>query len=167
MRRTVLLAGLALSLAFPATAFAAEPTVTFVQVHVRATNLFGITCQSSLGPFTVTFEGDVTQRVMTFADRNGTPVRQVIHEHTEGALTNSITGKALPESSDFQILVDLVNHTRTIVGQNRVDTVPGEGVVFQAVGRLVFASGQLVFEAGQQDPAERDFARLCAFLADG
>ena len=43
--------------------------------------------------------------------------------------------------------------TRTIVGRLRVDTAPGEGVVFQVVGRVLFEADGSIFTAGQHvDP---------------
>ena len=44
-------------------------------------------------------------------------------------------------------------------------TSPGEGVVYQAVGRIAFEPDGSVIEAGPHDDADGSYDALCNYLA--
>jgi hypothetical protein len=73
-----------------ATAAADQPTIQEQTIHRSIANF--LSCPG----FTVAGEFDITRFVFTFYDSNGTPIRTVIHIHSEGTLTNTATGRRSP-----------------------------------------------------------------------
>jgi hypothetical protein len=155
MRRlTLAVAAVASALAVPGVASATPPTTTEVSLHRSVPNF--LACPS----FLVHGEFDITRRTTTFYDDSGIPIRIVNHVAAIGVLSNPLTGKSLPDSTRFTMTTDLVTGTRTFDGRLRVDTAPGEGVVFQVVGRVVFYPDGTIFEAGPHD----DLGAICTYL---
>ena len=134
-------------LTLPVAVSAAPPVVeTF---HDEGSSAFAGPC-----PNGVTLVGTFTEdvRVTTFFDKAGTPVRAQITVNFVGVVTNPETGESVENPSHQTIIVDLVEGTEAQVGLIFSATVPGEGVVFHDVGRVVFdAAGDLIFEAGPHD----------------
>jgi len=160
MKKLVLTVALALPLAFAAVASADAPSIEQQTLHRSIPNF--IQCPG----FTVAGEFDVERTVMTFVDQNGTPIRQVIHVHFVGTLTNTSTGKSIPDEGNQIVTTDLVTGTSTVDGRVRVTTVPGEGAILFQVGRVVRdAAGNVIFFAGQNDFLTRDFEDFCAYMA--
>jgi hypothetical protein len=160
MKKLALAAALAVPLAFAAVAAADAPTIEQQTLHRSIPNF--IQCPG----FTVAGEFDVDRTVMTFLDQNGTPIRQVIHVHFAGTLTNRSTGKSIPDAGNQIATIDLVTGTNTVDGRVRVDTVPGEGAILFQVGRVVRdAAGNVIFFAGQNDFLTRDFEKFCTYMA--
>ena len=105
-------------------------------------------------PNGVTLVGTFTEdvRVTTYFDKAGTPVRSQIKVNVAGVVTNPETGESVENPAHTTIFVDLVEGTEAQVGLVFKATVPGVGVVFHDVGRVVFdAAGNLIFEAGPHD----------------
>jgi hypothetical protein len=151
---------LAVSLAFAAVASADAPTIVQQRLHRSIPNF--IQCPG----FTVAGEFDVERTVMTFVDQGGKPDRQVTHVHFVGTLTNTATGRSIPDEGNQIVTADLVTGTSTTDGRVRVDTIPGEGVILAQVGRVVRdAAGNVIFFAGQNDFLTGDFDRFCAYMA--
>ncbi len=97
-----------------------------------------------------TFTEDV--RITTFFDKEGTPVRVQIKVNFVGVVTNPETGESVRDAAHHTIFLDLIDGTETVVGLTFSATVPGVGVVFHDVGRVVFdAAGNVIFEAGPHD----------------
>ncbi len=160
MKKLVLAVALAVPLAFAAVASADAPAIEQQTLHRSIPNF--IQCPG----FTVAGEFDVERTVMTFVDQNGTPIRQVIHVHFVGTLTNTSTGKSIPDEGNQIVTTDLVTGTSTVDGRVRVTTVPGEGAILFQVGRVVRdAAGNVIFFAGQNDFLTRDFEDFCAYMA--
>jgi hypothetical protein len=91
-------------------------------------------------------------RVTTFFDRDGTPVRVQIKVDYVGVVTNPVTGASVEDNAHQTLIQDLVEGTETYVGLGFSATVPGVGVVFHDVGRVVFdTEGNPSFEAGPHD----------------
>jgi hypothetical protein len=112
-----------------------------------------------------TFTEDV--RVITFFDEAGNPVRVQVHIDYEGVVTNPDTGQTIEDPAHATRFIDLVAGTRGPVGLYYSTTVPGVGVVFHDVGRLVrdLTTGEVLFEAGPHDVLESgDVALFCAAL---
>ena len=115
--------------------------------------------------FAVDLELDITRRITSFVDSDGNPSRIVTHVTGIGTMTNPLTGKSLPDANHFTVTVDLVNGTRTFTGDVRVDTAPGAGRVFRAVGRLAFGpDASVLFESAPHDDLDGSIDALCAYL---
>jgi len=105
-------------------------------------------------PNGVTLKGTFTEdvRITTFFDKEGTPVRVQIKVNFVGVVTNPETGESVRDAAHHTIFLDLIDGTETVVGLVFSVTVPGVGVVFHDVGRVVFdAEGTPIFEAGPHD----------------
>ena len=88
------------------------------------------------------------------------------HVHFVGMLTNTSSGKSIPDEGNQIVTIDLVTGTVTVDGRVRVDTIPGEGVILAQVGRVVTdAQGNILFIAGQQDFATQNLSDFCSFMA--
>jgi hypothetical protein len=160
MKKLVLAIAVAVPLAFAEGAAADAPTIEQQTLHRSIPNF--IQCPG----FTVAGEFDVERTVMTFVDQNGTPIRQVIHVHFVGTLTNTSSGKSIPDEGNQIVTTDLLTGTSTTDGRVRVTTVPGEGAILFQVGRVVRdAAGNVIFFAGQNDFLTRDFEDFCAYMA--
>lgn len=133
--------------ALPVAASAAPP------LHETFTNEGSFTFQGPC-PNGVILEGSFSEtvRVTTFFDTDGTAVRAQIHVNYDGLVTNPATGASVEDRGHHMIREDLVAGTVTQTGLVYSSTVPGVGVVFHDVGRVVFdAEGNVIFEAGPHD----------------
>jgi hypothetical protein len=112
-----------------------------------------------------TYTEDV--RVITFFDEAGIPVRVQVHIDYQGVVTNPDTGQTVEDPAHATRFIDLIEGTRGPVGLYYSTTVPGVGVVFHDVGRLVrdLEDGSIIFEAGPHDVLHGDeVALFCAAL---
>jgi hypothetical protein len=161
MRRLLafLVVGSVLATVFVASAAADQATIEEQTFHRSIPNF--LSCPG----FTISGEFDITRIVFTFYDSDGTPIRTVIHVHSEGTLTNTATGKTLADGGNQIITTDLLTGAVVVVGPSRVDTAPGVGVVFAQVGRVVRENGQVVEIDGRNDILEGNLAPLCAYMA--
>ena len=142
------------------TVAAAAPSTIEVSFHSSQPHF--LTCPG----FAVDGEFDVTRRITTYFDAAGNPIRIVAHVTGTGTMSNPLAGKSLPDENHFTVTTDLVTGTRTFTGDVRVDTAPGVGLVFQAVGRLVLGpDGSVQFEAAPHDDLDGNLGPLCAYLA--
>jgi hypothetical protein len=141
-------------------ATADSPTIEQQTLHRSIPNF--ISCPG----FMVAGEFDVDRTVFTFHDSDGNPIRQVIHVHFVGTLTNTTSGKSIPDEGNQIVTNDLLTGSSTTDGRVRVTTVPGEGAILFQVGRVVRdAAGNVVFFAGQNDFLTRDFDDFCTYMA--
>ena len=159
MRRllALLVLGSAIATVFAATAAADQPTIEEQTIHRSIANF--LSCPG----FTISGEFDITRIIFTFYD-NGTPIRTATHIQAEGSLTNPATGKTLADQGNQIITTDLLTGEVIVVGPSRVDTAPGEGVVFAQVGRVVRENGQVVEVDGRNDILEGNLSDLCTYL---
>jgi hypothetical protein len=159
MKKLVLAVALAAPLAFAAIASADAPKIEQQTLHRSIANF--LSCPG----FTISGEFDITRIVFTFYDSNGAPIRTVTHIDADGTLTNGATGKTLADHGNQIITTDPLTGEVIVVGPSRVDTAPGEGVVFAQVGRVVRENGQVVEIDGRNDILEGNLAHLCAYMA--
>jgi hypothetical protein len=112
---------------------------------------------------TETYTEDIT--AITFFDRTGNAIRLQVHFDYMGVVTNPSNGISVKDPGHGARFIDLVAGTRTLVGLYYSTTVPGGGVLFHDVGRLVRGpDGSLTFEAGPHDvlAAGSDVGFFCA-----
>jgi hypothetical protein len=105
--------------------------------------------------------------VITFFDQTGNPTRLQVHFDYEGVVTNPATGQSVKDPAHGTRFTNLTNGTRALVGLFYSTTVPGVGVEFHDVGRLVRdPDGSITFEAGPHDALHtgNDAALFCAAL---
>jgi len=141
------------------TVSAATPGTVEVSFHFSQPHF------ASCPGFAVDLEIDITRRITTFVDSDGNPIRIATHVTGIGTMSNPLTGKSLPDADHFTVTVDVLNGTRTFTGDVRVDTAPGAGRVFRAVGRLVFGpDGSVLFESAPHDDLDGNTDALCAYL---
>jgi hypothetical protein len=104
-------------------------------------------------------------KISVHFDKDGNFAMQVVRVHLRHTLSNSETGASLstPDVGIDKITVHKDGSTTVaIIGVVARIVVPGEGLVFARIGRVVFDAntGETIFEAGQQD----DFANLIPVL---
>jgi hypothetical protein len=113
------------------------------------------------------FEESVT--VTTFYDNDGN-VRDIkVQIHFLGELTRLDTGNSLSDPGYFTEWIDPDTGEITHNGLVFAWTVPGQGMIFQATGRIVFSADfeDVLFVAGPHDPVQGVdiVAVLCEALA--
>jgi hypothetical protein len=113
-----------------------------------------------------------TTSVTVFFDAKGVPVRFAIHSNLADTFTNSESGKVVVNRGVFQEVFTRIGDTddfaHTLTGFRFMGTSPGEGVVLQDVGRIVYSGPeeQIVFSAGAHHLLDDgDAATFCAALA--
>jgi hypothetical protein len=154
------LATLALLVLLPVTAGAIAPKVeTF---HDEGSFTIG-PCPSGVNLVETFTEDD---RMITFFDQAGHPVSVQLHFNYEGVVTNPDTGQSVKDPLHATRFIDLTTGFHGPVGLYYSVTVPGLGVVFHDVGRLVRdVDDNVIFEAGPHDVLQfGDVALYCAAL---
>jgi hypothetical protein len=128
---------------------------------------FSVDCSPYGFAFSNMVDGRQTDRVQTFYDSTGTPVRVVDHGGFTETDTNSVTGKTLRFTQNWIQTFDLVAGTRTVVGKAFVMTDPGNGNVIHDTGRVVFdAPEHPSFESGHHQVLHGDIDQLaCTALS--
>ena len=158
----VLAASAAAGLTGAPPASATPPTTTIEQRHVRVPN-------GDCGSFTLIFEADVTRKVTTFFDEDGVPVRDVLVRHTDGTVSNSVTGESVPFTGVWRVTryyaAGQLTGRVTQAGRTYLITVPGLGEIFHQTGYGIQQDGQTIFEAGPHDFDNVNVGELCAYLA--
>ena len=126
---------------------ATQPVVeTF---HNEGSGAFSGPCPNGV---TLLFAFTEDVRVTTFFDEAGNPVRLQGKVDAVMVVTNPATGESVRSPAHTTFFEDLVDGTVAQVGLVISATVPGVGVVFHDVGRIVSdAEGNLIFEAGPHD----------------
>lgn len=114
------------------------------------------TCGSGASTFDPFTQGLDYQHAIRYYDANGDLLKRVIYDHTVGALSNPLTGTAIPYDQHDTITDmlavpgDFGSATETNTGQGNF-TVPGMGAVMLNAGRIVTGpDGTLEFTAGPQ-----------------
>jgi hypothetical protein len=118
------------------------------------------------GDFEIIADGAGSNRITTYFDGSGAPVRVAFHGRYNGSMTNSVTGYSIMDSpSVANITFDLVQGTQTNIGAFFTVTVPGAGAVLMEAGRIVFdGSGPPIFIAGPHLPPGATIGALCEAL---
>ena len=122
---------------------------------------------ANCGDFQIIADGNGRNRITTFFDGEGNPIRVAFKGLYRGTMTNSITGfHILDAPSVANITLDLVEGTQTNIGAFFTVTIPGNGAILIDAGRLVFegGSGPPVFIAGPHRPHAESIGILCDAL---
>jgi hypothetical protein len=129
---------------------------------------FSVDCSPYGFNFSNIVQGEESLWIETFYNAGGNPIRVVVHDGFTETDTNSVTGKTLPFSQTWVNTFDLVAGTRTVVGKAFAMIDPGQGIVIQDMGRVVFdAPYHVSFEAGHHEVLHGDIDQLsCSALAD-
>ena len=122
--------------------------------------------------FEISLTTSGTTAVTVFFDAQGEPVRYLVYQHLADTFINSATGKTVVNRGVFQEVFTRIDGTddfmHTLTGFRFLGTSPGEGVVLQDVGRIVYSldEQEILFLAGQHHLLEDgDAALFCAALA--
>jgi hypothetical protein len=113
-----------------------------------------------------------TRDVTVFRDQAGDVVRFLVRTRAIDTLTNSLTGKTVVNRGVFQEQGTRVKGTDTfteaLVGFRYMGTSPGEGLILQDVGRIVYSpDDEITFLAGQHKVPDGPEAEVlfCSALA--
>jgi len=152
------------------------------------TNGSGTVCNARLTT-TYSFAAEFTCTEPSTFDVNeaGTTEREVVWEYDRagnlasrttriislaGSFSNAATGKSVPESGHFTIRHEYLTPGDLSTDQTTFDglfvkvTVPGEGIVFQDAGSLVYdPGGDVLHEGGHHQFQASELAGLCNALA--
>jgi hypothetical protein len=153
MNRTALLVSLSslvLMLALPGTAAADQPSVSTVPISFA--RMDAALSQACGFPVSITADGE--RRITTFEDGRVVTHRQVTN-------TWSANGKTVTNYQTVTFIDEA--GVRTVVGNLFSIHIPGQGLIVQNMGRVVFdlATGEVLFEAGPHEP----ISTVCAYLA--
>ncbi len=121
---------------------------------------------ANCGDFQIIADGVGKNRITTFFDLDGNPIRVAFHGRYRGTMTNSVTGAVLLDApSVANITFDLVAGTQTNIGAFFNVTLPGEGAILIEAGRIVFdGNGPPIFIAGPHRPNDQTIGILCEAL---
>jgi hypothetical protein len=116
---------------------------------------------------TGSFDGTV------YFDQAGDVVKVLVRNRATDVFTNSVTGKTVTNRGVFQELFTRIDgtddFTHSLVGYRFMATSPGEGVVLQDVGRIIYSPDeeQILFLAGQHNVPDGPEANavFCAALS--
>jgi hypothetical protein len=151
-----------LNLSLFTSAFAAKPD--FINIQVDDTFVIG-ECDG----FSVIEHVEGMVKVSAHFDKNGNFVMEIARFSLRHTYSNSETGAAL-SSPDVGIDKTVINQdgsgTVAVIGIVARIVVPGEGLVFAHLGKIVFDvnTGDVLFEAGRHDDFADLFPALCSAL---
>jgi hypothetical protein len=114
-----------------------------------------------------------TERVdaTVYFNAAGEVVKFLVRTRATDVLTNTVTGKTVVNRGVFQELHTRIRgtdeFTHSLTGFRFMGTSPGEGVVLQDVGRIVYSGDEeeIVFQAGQHHVPDEGQDVFCAALA--
>ena len=124
--------------------------------------------------FDINLDTSGTEDVTVYFNEAGEIVKFVVRNRATDILTNSVTGKTVVNRGVFQEIFTRIDgtdeFTHVLVGFRFMGTSPGEGLVLQDAGRIVYSPDeeQILFLAGHHFdvPGGPDAEALfCAALA--
>ena len=104
---------------------------------------------------------------ITTFDRAGDPLTVATHANFFGVVTNSLTGETFRDHVAFTETLQLAEGATTVSGSSFHFVDAGSGQVYAEVGHkvIVSATGEVTFQAGQDDFVQTDLQGLCEPLA--
>lgn len=151
----------ALLLALPGAAMAAE--VDHFSFDIGETVPDFVQCDG----FNVDAVTRGTVDVTAYLDASGNPVKFLVRTHLVDTVTNDVTGKVVINRGVFNELFVRIDGTddfsHSLVGFRFMATGPGEGLLLQDVGRIVYSPREesILFVAGQHHVNDQDLEFLC------
>ena len=162
-RRLLLVILIALLTLIPfTTAYAVKPDIITIPVDD--------TFESECDGFTLIERVEGTIKISTHFDHDGNFKMEIVRFSLRHTFTNSETGASL-FSPDVGIDKITVNQdgsvTIAVIGIVSRIIVPGEGLVFAHLGRIVFDAftGEAIFQAGPHDDLDDVLPLICSALA--
>jgi hypothetical protein len=133
---------------------------------VRTEDSFQFSDTIDCGTFNDNFTDFFVITEFTFFDNSGAVSSVVDHIDHVSDDVNSVTGLALHEHDDFMTIFDPTAGTVTLDGALVRMNRPGQGIVIQDVGRLVFdADFHMIFVAGHHQALQEGDRAFCDALA--
>jgi hypothetical protein len=157
MKRTIAIVALAIALTAASAAFATAPSTESISEP------YGPFTQSC-GSFEIEYSGTNENRITTYFDQDGNPIRIVAHKQLREIDRNTSSGKTLEVRGNVTIVLDLVSGTETYNGHLFLSNDPGAGVVIQDVGRITFNPDGSVVVRGPHEVFESQGAIFCDAL---
>lgn len=121
---------------------------------------------ANCGDFLIIADGRGKNRITTYYDRAGNPVRGLFQGRYNGTMTNSVTGAVLLDApSVANISYDFATGVQTNIGAFFTVTLPGHGAILIDAGRIAFdGTGDPIFIAGPHRPSDETITILCDAL---
>ena len=157
MKGAIAIAALAIALTAASAAFATGPSTELISEP------YGPFTQSC-GSFEVEYSGTNENRITTYYDQAGNPVRIVAHKQLRETDRNTSSGKTIEVRGNVTIVIDLVAGKETYNGYLFLANDPGSGVVIQDTGKIVFDSDGAVVVHGPHEVFESQGAIFCDAL---
>jgi hypothetical protein len=103
---------------------------------------------------------------LSYPNNAGEAVKRVLKGRFVGTITNPV-GETFRDHAVFTETYDLVEGTTTVSGSSYHYIVKGEGQVFAEVGHKITIdeTGEISFQAGQDDFVQSDVAGICEALS--
>jgi hypothetical protein len=157
MKRATAIAALAIALTAASAAFAMAPSTELISVPYGPFT-------ESCGSFEIEYSGTNENRITTYYDQEGNPIRIVAHKQLRETDRNTSSGEMLEVRGTVTIVLDLVAGTETYNGHLFLSNAPGGGVVIQDVGRITFNPDGSVVVRGPHEVFESQGAIFCDAL---
>jgi hypothetical protein len=120
---------------------------------------------ASCNGFTNYFQGSFTDKGMTTYDKNGNPVKDIIHQSGSELNWRSGNDDSYTVYFHFTLVYDYATDTSTLNGQIIKVTYPGLGVLFHDVGQIIHLPGDVTIVHGPHNVWEQGQDAYCnAFL---
>jgi hypothetical protein len=117
--------------------------------------------------FSVVLDFTEDDRVTTFFDQSGNPVKLQVHVQYYAKVINPANGKSVIENDSFTIIFNLLTGSAAYSGTEHNVNLPGAGIVLLDAGRVIFdANGNITFERGPKQFLNGDFQAFCSALSD-
>jgi hypothetical protein len=123
------------------------------------------------GDFYAVERGALDVKFTTFVDGHDNPVRLQAHVSFDGTMSNSKSGMSVRNRWVYKRIYDFEDETHTVVGVLYAITIPGQGIVVQDMGRIVFDAipwmdpvWSVLWQAGPHEWIEGGDAVICTAL---
>jgi hypothetical protein len=155
-RVAMVVASLAAGLVLASAAAAAPPT--------RWTDTTDYSGSASCGAFDDMYQGHLDISGMTTADRDGNPVRDVVHiSGWERNWRSDRPSVSMTAKRSFTVVFDYATGVESDNGNVFTQVAPGQGVLFHDVGKIIFAGPDVTIH-GPHDIFDQGDAAFCNAL---
>lgn len=160
---------MSMRLAFVGSVFAAALLslcpVAFASPPTHFTDSVDYSGSESCGTFDNLFEGHLDIRGITTFDKQGNPVKDVVHlSGWEVNWRSDDPSVAITAKREFNVTYVYATDLEKDAGNIYTQTAPGHGVLFHDVGNIQFQGGALVVIHGPHDTFTQGQAVFCDAL---